>query len=66
MYGIADAFLICISFYALALLPAAINVISLALIDAGIPMRDFLVSCTVGLIEQASLLGKWTTTSNNC
>ncbi len=33
-------------------LSAAINAVTLALVDAGIPMRDMLTACTVGIIEE--------------
>jgi exosome complex component RRP41 len=36
-------------------LSAAINAASLALIDAGIPMKDFLVSSTVGYLDKTAL-----------
>jgi exosome complex component RRP41 len=35
---------------------ACINAASLALLDAGIPMRDFVVSCSGGLLEKKPLL----------
>ena len=35
---------------------AAINAVTLALIDAGIPMRDLVVSCTVGAIDNKTIL----------
>jgi exosome complex component RRP41 len=34
---------------------ACINAASLALIDAGIPMKDFVVSCAAGLIDETPL-----------
>lgn len=37
-------------------LSAAINAANLALIDAGIPMKDFLISCTVGFINKTPVL----------
>lgn len=37
-------------------LSAAINAASLALIDAGIPMKDFIVSCSVGFIDKTPVL----------
>jgi len=37
-------------------LSACINATTLALIDAGIPMLDFLTSCTVGYLDQTILL----------
>ena len=39
------------------LLSACINATTLALVNAGIPMSDLLVSCTVGYIEKTSLIG---------
>jgi exosome complex component RRP41 len=35
---------------------ACINAASLALIDAGIPMKDFVVSCAAGYIENTPIL----------
>jgi len=37
---------------------ATINAISLALVHAGIPMRDLVISCSAGRFSQTSLLGK--------
>ncbi len=37
-------------------LSAAFNAASLALVDAGIPMTDFLVSCSVGYLEKTPLI----------
>lgn len=34
----------------------AINAITLALVDAGIPMKDLVTSCTLGLIDNHSIL----------
>ncbi|KAK8805590.1 hypothetical protein WA158_002246 [Blastocystis sp. Blastoise] len=39
-----------------SLLSACINAATLALIDAGVPMSDFLVSCTAGYIERTCLI----------
>ncbi len=36
---------------------AAINASTLALIDAGVPMRDFVCACTAGCIDGIPLLG---------
>lgn len=38
-------------------LSAAVNCVSLALIDAGIPLKDFIVACDVGLVKGTFLLG---------
>ena len=35
--------------------PAALNAVTLALIDAGLPMRDFLCSCNAGWIDGHAL-----------
>lgn len=37
---------------------AAINAVTLALIDAGIPMREFVCSCAAGYINGTAILGK--------
>lgn len=37
---------------------AAINAVTLALIDAGIPMKDFVVSAAAGYISGTPILGK--------
>ena len=37
---------------------AAINAVNLALIDAGVPMKDFVVGCTAGHLESAALVGE--------
>lgn len=37
---------------------AAINAISLALVNAGIPMKDLVISCSAGRFNHTSLLGK--------
>ena len=34
-----------------------INAVTMALIDAGIPMKDFVCSCTVSLISDTPLVG---------
>lgn len=36
---------------------AAVNAASLAVMDAGIPMHDFLVACTAGMLDRTVLLG---------
>lgn len=36
--------------------PAAINATMLALIDAGIPLRDFVASCAIGVIGTGEAL----------
>ncbi len=36
---------------------ASINAATLALINAGIPMKDFVVSCAAGCIEGTPILG---------
>jgi len=36
---------------------AGINAVTLALIDAGIPMRDFVVACAAGLADNTPLMG---------
>lgn len=46
-------------------LSASINAVNLALIDAGIPLRDFLVSCTVGFINKTPVLGIYIMNLNN-
>jgi exosome complex component RRP41 len=38
-------------------LPAAINAATLACIDAGIPMVDFVCACSSGLVEGEPILG---------
>ncbi len=42
-------------------IPASINAATLALIDAGIAMEDYLVSCNVGYLEKTALLGMLST-----
>ena len=42
-------------------LGASINAVSLALMDAGVPMKDFVVACTAGYLEQATLVGTFPT-----
>ena len=37
-------------------LAACINAVSLALMDAGVPLKDFLTACTVGYIDNTALL----------
>jgi exosome complex component RRP41 len=37
---------------------AAINAACLALIDAGIPMYDFVSSCAAGMVASTPILGK--------
>jgi len=39
-------------------LPAAINATSLAIIDAGIPVKDFVVACGASLVEGTVLNGE--------
>ena len=36
----------------------AINVACLALLDAGIPMKDMVVACSAGFLDKTPLLGK--------
>lgn len=36
---------------------AAINAATLALIDAGIPMKDFVVACSAGFVDGTPLIG---------
>jgi exosome complex component RRP41 len=43
---------------------ACINATTLALVDAGIPMRDYLVSCTAGYIDGTALIDINQTESN--
>jgi len=43
-------------------LPAAINAATLALIDAGVAMRDFVVGCSVAYIQRTPLLGEYACT----
>jgi exosome complex component RRP41 len=38
-------------------LPAAINAASLALVDAGVPMVDFVCACASGVVEGEPILG---------
>lgn len=38
---------------------ACINAASLALADAGIPMRDLVTSCSAGYLNSTALLGKF-------
>jgi exosome complex component RRP41 len=42
----------------LGALQASINAATLALIDAGVPMIDYVCACTGGSVENQSLLGK--------
>lgn len=37
---------------------AAVNAATLAMIDAGIPMKDFVCACTVGYIDNNAVLGR--------
>lgn len=39
---------------------AGINAASLAVLDAGIPMRDFVCACSAGFIDGTPLLGAYT------
>jgi exosome complex component RRP41 len=39
------------------ILPAAINAITLALIDAGIPIEDFICASSAGYIDSVPVLG---------
>ena len=44
---------------------AAINAVTLALIDAGVPMKDFLISCSCGFYNHTALLDITNTESIN-
>lgn len=35
-----------------------VNAATMALIDAGVPMKDFVCACSAGYIEDTPLLGK--------
>lgn len=37
---------------------ACINAVTMALIDAGVPMKDFVCACNAGLIEDTPLVGE--------
>ena len=37
----------------------AVNVACLALLDAGIPMRDMVVGCSAGFLDKTPLLGNF-------
>lgn len=37
---------------------ACINAATLALIDAGVPMKDFICSCTAGLVDDKAIIGR--------
>ena len=39
-------------------LSIAINAVTLALIDAGIPMMDFVCACSVGIIDTQPIIGE--------
>ena len=41
------------------MLCTAINAVTLALIDAGVPMKEFVCACTAGFIDGTAVLGKF-------
>lgn len=40
------------------------NAITLALIDAGIPMTDYVTACSIGLVSEGSLQTSWILDTN--
>jgi len=44
-------------------LQTAINAVTLALVDAGIPMNDYICATSAGLVDDNAILGKPTTFS---
>lgn len=43
----------------LAMRCAAINAVTLALMDAAIPVIDYVCACSAGFLQQTPILGKW-------
>ena len=37
---------------------ACINAATLALMDAGVPMKDFICSCTASLVDDKTIIGR--------
>lgn len=45
---------------------ACLNAATLALIDAGIPLRDYVCGCSAGFVEDTPIVGKCRLTFSSC